>query len=260
MANRVNKANINLRFNILTVLIYIAGIILIAKLFSLQIINGAKYREESNTRLTRESTLAAARGAILDKTGNTLVSSTMEFSLELYKSKVDTQDLNSSILNMIQVLEKYQTNYKDILPININPFTFKISGEQLENWKKANKLDEDATAEEAFYKLRDKYKIQNTDMQEARKIMTIRYLVAQQGYSSIKAVTIAENIPREAVAEFSESSDKFAGININVKPVRQYNSGTLASHILGYASQIGPEEYEKEKIHMVEVILLEKQV
>ena len=82
------KPNINLRFNLLTVLVYIIGIILIIKLFSLQIVHGAEYREESNTRLTRESTLEAARGSILDRSGTSLVSSTTEFSLEMYKTKV----------------------------------------------------------------------------------------------------------------------------------------------------------------------------
>ena len=101
------KININLRFNILTFLIYIIGIVFIVRLFSLQIVNGAEYREQSNTRLTRESTLEATRGAILDKTGTELVTSKMEFSLEMYKSKVDTQTLNEDILNMVQVLEKY---------------------------------------------------------------------------------------------------------------------------------------------------------
>ena len=43
----------------MTVLIYIIGIVLIAKLFSLQIVHGAEYREQSNTRLTRESILEA---------------------------------------------------------------------------------------------------------------------------------------------------------------------------------------------------------
>ena len=62
------KTNLNLRFNILTVVVYIIGIILIVKLFSLQIVHGAEYREQSNTRLTRESVLEASRGAILDKT------------------------------------------------------------------------------------------------------------------------------------------------------------------------------------------------
>ena len=241
------KANINLRFNILTVLTYIVGIILIAKLFSLQIVHGAEYREQSNTRLTRESTLEASRGAILDKTGVPLVTSKMEFSLEMYKSKVDTDTLNTSILNMIQTLEKYKCSYSDIFPIRIEPFEFTITEETLEKWKKSNNLEEDITAEEAFYKFKNKYKIQNANIQEVRKIITIRYLIAQKGYSSTRAVTISEDIPREAVAEFSESSEKFSGINIVVEPVRQYTSGNLASHILGYAGKISSEEYEKRK-------------
>ena len=242
------KVNINMRFNILTVIIYIIGIILIAKLFSLQIVHGAEYREQSNTRLTRESTLEAARGAILDKTGIPLVTSKMEFSLEMYKSKVDTEALNIAILNMIQVLEKYQCSYSDNFPVKINPFEYKITGETLAQWKENNNLEENTTAEEAFYKFKEKYKIQNTlNIEEIRKIIAIRYLISQKGYSSTRSVTISEGIPREAVAEFSESSEKFAGINIVVEPVREYTSGNLASHILGYASRIDPDEYEKRK-------------
>ena len=124
--SRKRKININLRFNILTVLIYIVGIILIARLFTLQIIHVAEYREESNTRLTRESTLEAARGAFLDRTGVELVTSKMEFSLEMYKSKVDTEALNISILNMIQVLEKHQCSYSDTFPIKLDPFEYTI--------------------------------------------------------------------------------------------------------------------------------------
>jgi penicillin-binding protein 2 len=243
------KANINLRFNILTVLIYIVGIILIAKLFSLQIIHGEEYREQSNTRLTRETTLEAARGAILDRTGVELVTSSMKFSLEMYKTKVDTEDLNESILNMVEVLEKYECSYYDTFPISVEPFEFTISDETLKSWKESNKFDEGISAEEAFYKFKDKYEIQNTDIQEIRKIIAIRYLISQQGYSSTQSVTISKEISREAVAEFSESSEKFAGINIVVEPVRQYTSGTLASHILGYAGTIDSEEYKTRKAY-----------
>ena len=248
MTKNNKKININLRFNILTVAIYIMGIILIVKLFDLQIVHGAEYREQSNTRLTRESTLEASRGAILDKTGAELVTSKMQFSLEMYKSKVDTDTLNSDILNMIELLEKYEVSYVDSFPIEINPFEFKISDDKLNSWKKSNNLNENISAEEAFYKFKNKYKIQNTeDISKIRKIIAIRYELSQKGYSSIKAVTIAKNIPREAVAEFSESSDKFTGINIVVEPLRQYTSENLASHILGYASKINAEEYESRK-------------
>ena len=247
MSKTNKKANINLRLNSLTVIIYIIGIILSVKLFSLQIVHGAEYREQSNTRLTRETTLEAARGSILDKTGTPLVSSSMQFSLELYKSKIETEELNQSILNIINVLEKYGAKYVDSFPIQINPFEFKISGDSLTKWKKTNKLDENISAEDAFYKFKDKYKIQNTDINEIKKIIAIRYEIATKGYSSTKAITISKDISREAVAEFSESSEKFAGINIVVEPVRQYTSGNLASHILGYAGKISSEEYEKRK-------------
>lgn len=247
-ANRVaKKANINLRFNIITVIVYIIGIILIARLFNLQIVHGAEYREESNTRLTRESTVEAARGAILDRTGQELVTSDAEFSLEMYKTKVDDQTLNQDILNMVQVLEKYGCSYSNDFPINIDPFEFTISDDTLSEWKEDYDIDENMTAEQAFYEFKDKYEIQNTDIQEIRKIIAIRYLISQKGYSSTRSVTISENISREAVAEFSESADRFAGSNIVVKPVREYTSGTLASHILGYASQISSEEYETRK-------------
>ncbi len=245
---KTKKTNINLRFNILTTLIYIIGIVLLIKLFSLQIVHGAEYLEESNTRLTRESTLEAARGSILDKTGAELVTSKMQFSLEMYKTKADTDTLNTDILNMIEVLEKYGVSYVNSFPINIEPFEFTISEGTLANWKKSNNLNEDITAQEAFYKFKDKYKIQNTnDITKIRKIIAIRYELSQKGYSSTKSVTIAKNIPREAVAEFSESSEKFTGVNIVVQPIREYTSGSLASHILGYASQINQEEYEARK-------------
>ena len=247
-SDKVSKsANVNLRFNLLTILTYIIGIILIAQLFNLQIVHGAEYREQSNTRLTRESTLEAARGSILDSSGTPLVTSKMEFSLGMYKTKVDTNTLNNSILNMINVLEKYGCTYTDNFPIKIDPFEYTISDDTLSAWKKENKLDEDISAEDAFYEFKDKYEIQNTDVGEIRKIIAIRYLISEEGYSSTKSVEIATNIPREAVAEFSESSDKFAGINIVVEPVRDYPFGELASHILGYVGKISSEEYETRK-------------
>ena len=241
------RSNLNLRFNVLTVLTYIIGIILIIQLFNLQIVHGAEYREESNTRLTRETTLEAARGEILDRTGTALVTNSTKFSVELYKTKIDDNELNNSILNIVNLLEKYQVEYVDSFPISIDPFQFTISDETLADWKESYDLDENISAEEAFYDFKDRYDIENTDISEIRKIIAIRYEITTTGYSSTRALTIAEDIPREAVAEFSESSDKFPGINIVTEPVREYTSGTLASHILGYASTISAEEYATRK-------------
>lgn len=243
----IDKNSINLRFNVLTVLVYIIGIILLIQLFNLQIVKGATYREQSNTRLSRESALKAARGQILDKTGNTLVSSDMVFDLELYKTKSDTDSLNNALLNIITVLEKYQIKYPDSFPVDINSMQFTIEGDNLAKWLKDNDLQEGATAEQAFYAFKDKYKITEENISNVRKIIALRYEIAQKGYSSTKSIQIASNIPRDAVSEFYESSDKFPGINIVVNPIRTYPMGTLASHILGYAGSITEEEYNARK-------------
>ncbi len=247
MAKGINKKSINFRYNIMTVFTYFIGIILIIQLFNLQIVHGTEYREQSNTRLTRESVLEAARGEILDRSGNVLVNSGQKFNLELYKTKIDNETLNKTILNIIQTLEKHQISYTNSFPINIEPFQFTIEGKNLTSWKKSNGLDEDCTPEEAFYEFKDKYKIESTNIIEIRKIMAIRYAIAKEGYSSTKSITIAKDIPRELVAEFSENSDIYSGVSISVQPTRKYTSRNLASHILGYATKISDSEYQEKK-------------
>ncbi len=171
----------------------------------------------------------------------------MVFELELYKTKSDTQTLNNALFNIITVLEKYQVPYPDNFPIDINTMQYTIEGEELQKWLSDNKVPQDYTADQTFYAFKEKYEIKQENLNDARKIMALRYEIVRKGYSSTKSIQIASSIPREAVAEFNESSEKFPGINIIVKPVRTYTSGSLASHILGYTSKITSEEYEQKK-------------
>ena len=242
------QENTNLRYNIISAFIYIVGLVLLIQLFNLQIVHGEEYRQTSNTRLTRESILKAARGNIRDSSGTNLVETTTSNSLELYKSKIDNTTLNDTILKIVQVLESHQNSYKDNFPIHINPFAFTQADEEKEKkWKKANKVPEDYTAEQTFYFFKEKYKIEKENIEEIRKIIAIRYLISQEGYSSTKSITIAENISEESAAIFSEQNDAFPGINLVREPVRSYPKGTLAAHIVGYTGKIGPEEYKEEK-------------
>ena len=64
---REKGQNDRIRYNILTIITYAIGIVLILQLFNLQIIHGAEYRETSNSRLTRETPVRAARGNIKEK-------------------------------------------------------------------------------------------------------------------------------------------------------------------------------------------------
>ena len=114
--------NTNLRYNLITILVYIVGIVLIVQLFNLQIVNGKEYRETSNTRLSRETVIKAARGSIKDRTGNLLVTTKMGFNIELYKTKINTTTLNKTILNTIKILENNNDKYINNLPISISRY------------------------------------------------------------------------------------------------------------------------------------------
>lgn len=231
-----------LRYNIVSTFVYIIGIVLLLQLFNLQIIHGSEYREQSNTRLTRESVLEAARGNISDQSGNKLATTTLGSSLQLYKTKIDNSTLNKTLLKITQILENNGDAYVDTLPISVEPFAFTINEQAANEWKIQNKIDETKTAEECFYILKEKYKIENENVQEARRIMTLRYYIAKNGYSNTKCVELASSLNENSIAMLSEQNADFPGVTIASKSIRNYPGGSLASHILGYTSSISSEE------------------
>lgn len=243
MRKKVKKENTNIRYNILVVITYIIGTILIVRLFNLQIVNGSTYRETSNTRLSRESKIEAARGNIVDRSGNVLATTTTTFNLELYKTKSDDESLNKCILNLIELLNKYKKEYPDNFPVNEDSTGFKIQGEELSKWLTKYRLNQNATPEEVVKYFKNKYKITNEDIKDVRKIIAIRYEITTKGYSSTKSITLAKNVSREIIAQISERNSDFPGITITTDSERKYNYGTLASHIIGYIGKISENEY-----------------
>ncbi len=243
---QVKRIDTNIRFNILSVLVYALGIVILVRLFFLQIINGETYRETSNTRISRETTIEATRGNILDRNGTVLVSSEMTFSLEMYKSKSDDESLNSSISLMTQILETNGDSYVDNFPISIEPFEYNFSSEEeLTEWKEENDIPLEASAEEAFYIFRDKYEINSDDIYEIRRILAIRYEITTVGYSATRSLPISDSISRESAVQIQENSLDLTGFNVVTDSKRIYYMGSLASHILGYMGRISESDEER---------------
>lgn len=239
------ERNDRIRYNIITIIVYLIGILLLLQLFNLQIVHGQEYRETSNTKLTRESLLKADRGSIRDSSGTLLAGAEAQYSVVLYKTKVNNENLNNTILNVLNVLSTNGDSYVDNFLIDINPYRFKLSEEESQKkWKKANNIDEDATAEEAFNYFKNKYEIKTDNVEDARKIMAIRYEISYKGYSNTKSIEIAENISEKSMLELNEKNSEFAGVEIVSEPVRVYPLGKTASHIIGRIGQIEESELE----------------
>ena len=248
MAKKTEIERTNFRFNILTTLIYIAGILLIIQLFNLQIIHGKEYRETSNVRLSKEVTVEAARGKILDRTGKILADTQIGFNVDLYKTKAKEEDIKSALLILAQILEKNGDKYIDEFPISVEPFQYNFdSDEELNKWRDEFDISEKATPEEAFYKIKDNYNIEGDDIRNLRKEVGLRYTIETIGYTSTTPIQIAQNISRASMLEISERGNELPGINIEVESNRVYSQGALASHIIGYIGRINEEEYNKNK-------------
>ena len=237
------EKNNRIRYNIITILVYLIGIVLLAQLFNLQIIHGAEYRETSNVRLTRESVLKADRGNIKDNTGTLLAGVEAQNTIVLYKTKVSNQVLNDTILRLINLLSQNGDKYVDNFLMDVNPYRFKLTEEESQKkWKKANNINEDATAEETFNYFKNKYEITTDNVEDARKIMAIRYEISYQGYSNTKSIQIAQNISRNTLLEIKERNSDFSGVEITEEPKRVYPLGNTASHIIGRIGRIEEEE------------------
>lgn len=237
--------NDRIRYNILTILVYIVGIVLLAQLFNLQIVHGEEYRETSNTKLTRESVLKADRGSIKDSSGTMLASVDAQYSIVLYKTKVNNETLNTTILKLLNILSTNSDSYVDNFLIDVNPYRFKLEEEESQKkWKKANNINEDATAEEAFNYFKNKYDITSDNVEDIRKILAIRYEISYKGYSSTKSIEIASNISRQSLEQIKERNAEFSGVEVVETPVRVYPLKTTASHILGRIGRIESSELE----------------
>ena len=238
----------NVRYNILSIVVYIIGIILIVQLFNLQIVDGEEYLETANSRLTRETTIKAARGNILDCNGNILAGNQIRYSLKIYKSKIDETNLNRTILNTVNILESNGDSYNDEFPININPIAFSYQNQDsINNWIAENELPEGITAEEALNYYIKEYNLEGYSVEDARKIIGIRYGIEKNGYSSMRGYEISSNISEKSVAQFEEMNNNFPGIDIDYRPVRKYYYESLASHTLGYVGKIDNDEYKNNE-------------
>ena len=246
MKQKIKKQNVNLRFNILTVLVYLVGIIFLVSLFNMQIVHGAEYRETSNTRLSRESTLEATRGDILDRSGNVLATNSTTFNISLYKTKSDNATLNNCILNLVNLLQANNSSYPDNFPIDGNK-KYTINGDELTKWLATYKLSSNTKEGETIDYFINKYEITNSKWADVRKILAIRYEITTKGYSNTKSLEISRDVPREVVAQISEKNESYPGITITTDSERKYNYGNLASHILGYIGRITQNELENSE-------------
>jgi len=65
-----------------------------------------------------------------------------------------------------------------------------------------------------------------------------------KGRAKYFPIILASGLSRDQVEYFEENSLSLSGLEIEVKPIREYPGGTLASHLLGYIAEVSEKELE----------------
>lgn len=124
----------------------------------------------------------------------------------------------------------------------------KKAEENLNNWKKINKLGEYNTPEEVLDYYKKKYSVSSEfNDEEALTVTAIRYAMDKNGFSEKNPYTLARDVDERVTQQIKEQFMKFTGVEIIIEPVRIFSHGTMAAHILGRTGKIYAEEYAEMK-------------
>ncbi len=225
------------------------------KLYDIQIVNEEYYKSQNNAVKTYTVPLEAARGEIVDRNGNSLVTNRQGNSIVLdaayFPAKTDNAARNQIILNLIRLFEANGEEYVYNLPLEYDGSSISFTDDEKAITTMKSKdmfnLQKYATAQNCFDTMVELYGLEDYDTETAFKIGGIRYELTRLLFAIENPITIADDVSDETVAAIKESAETYRGADVKAVAYREYTDSGLAPHILGTIRKINAEEYDKLK-------------
>lgn len=196
----------------------------------------------------------AARGDILDRNGNVLVTNRatydMVFNHYVILSNANT---NTHLLNLVKLCRELGITYNEHFPISMDaPFQYTLNevGSAGQSHFQAylpvvaGGLDSDITAPLLIRSLRDYYDIPaDWSEADARAVIGLRYeLRLRQDITNLPNYVFMEDVDNETLAAILELG--VPGLNTEESMVRVYNT-EYGAHILGYIGAITSKQWNE---------------
>ena len=93
------------RIKIVFITVILLIIFMFFRILYIQVFSYDKLNNLATSLWQRNLPITADRGRILDRNGNVLAGTVNQYSVEIYKSKIDTEILNNTLLKVATVLE-----------------------------------------------------------------------------------------------------------------------------------------------------------
>lgn len=225
-------------------------------LYTIQIRDNEYYESINNNDESYIVPIEAARGDIVDRNGNSLVTNRQGNSIVLnaiyFPSASENEQRNKIIYNLIMLFEANKEEYVQNLPLEFGKngkIKFTDDEQDVETMKSADMLNLQhyATAQNCYDAVIEKYGIEGYSQEMSLKIANIRYELTRLMFSYENPVTIADEVSDQTVAQIKEDQNSYLGADVKVVAYREYADSTIAPHILGTVRKINAEEYEEKK-------------
>lgn len=222
------------RFKIILIIFVLLFIGIVVRLFQLQIIESDKYKGISKTRRITSYPLDSVRGSIVDRQGKVLAVDQHTFDITVqYKNLLYcAAAYNSKAISRIPEMDVHKKTKKSCKECHENQDVWLKKLSQLLNIPPVKLLENANQIIERVEKLK-----QNMEKKYGR---AIRIKEETDFYP------VAANVAWEKVIQIEINQDNFPGTRITPKPKRIYPEQELASHILGYMSNLNEDEW---KVH-----------
>ena len=220
------------------------------RLFQWQIVDGQEYYDIANTTSSSYIKLTATRGEILDRNGNALAQNKTCYNIVFDDTLIDHDHLNDTILELIGILEETDTEWIDMLPIQLNSdgsYSFKENNDsEIEFLKSSSMLhvNQYATAQECMTQLIEMFDCQEYAPEDAIKILSVRYNMRKNLFDADSPYTFAQDISADVMTVVNERAANMPGVRVDVTTTREYPDGALAPHIIGRTGRLTQDQYD----------------
>lgn len=261
-----------LKSRVLVLAIVFVGmaVLLLHRLFQLQIVDGEEYENTFDIRIKKESVIPCTRGLIYDCNGELLAYNELVYSVAIedngdYDTLQEKNDtINPALMELFHIIESHGdvvVNDFEIVLDASNEYAFAVEGNEKTRFlANAYGVSVDDLEEEQLHSSAAdvmKYLCNETHYNlpegeltktEILKIVGIRFDMSMNNYQKYVTTTVASDVSAETVAIVMENQAELPGVSIQEDTIRRYHEDSqCASHIIGYTGRVSEEQLKELK-------------
>ncbi|MCD7998074.1 MAG: penicillin-binding protein [Clostridiales bacterium] len=250
-------------------------LVLVRRLYDLQIVHGEEYQSEFMQMTEKEVITTGYRGNIYDKNGNLLAGNELAYVVTVQDNGEyeDIMDRNAMFLRLIRLLNLHGHQIKGEFKVSFDgegKLVYTTSSEiarkrflcDVYGLKEIQELTgpdgdypENLSAEELLEDRVHYYKLNQLQAEDgSQEVMTtaellqlvnIRYTMGLTAYRKYEAIQITSYIDEITMAAILENTSDLAGVNVERTTIRRYYDSVYFAPVIGYVGKVSEQQLEQ---------------